>query len=249
MVSSESNGGTGRAGQRANTTGTVLVVDDEDGIRDLVAMTLRYEGFEVATAATGMEGLEAADRHRPDVILLDIMLPDIDGHEVLRRLNAGGNRAPILFLTAKDAPEDRVRGLTLGADDYISKPFSVAELIARVHVALRRTSRSRRPERLQFADLTLDEETFEVLRGGHAVNLTATEFKLLRYLLLNPRRVLSKQQILDYVWDYDFDGDANVVETYISYLRKKIDRYDPPLIQTVRGFGYCLRVPQEPAMT
>jgi len=225
--------------------GTILVVDDEDSIRDLVAMTLRYEGFEVATAANGIEALEAAEESRPDVILLDIMLPDIDGHEVLRRLSASGNRAPILFLTAKDAPEDRVRGLTLGADDYISKPFSVAELIARVHVALRRTSRARRPERLQFADLQLDEETFEVSRAGTPISLTATEYKLLRYLMLNPRRVLSKQQILDYVWDYDFDGDANVVETYISYLRKKIDRLAPPLIQTVRGFGYCLRVPQE----
>lgn len=245
MSSSETNG-TGRQGRTpAGNNGTVLVVDDEDAIRDLVAMTLRYEGFEVVTAGSGIEALEAAETARPDVILLDIMLPDIDGHEVLRRLSASGNRAPILFLTARDAPEDRVRGLTLGADDYISKPFSVAELIARVHVALRRSNRARRPERLVFADLQLDEESFEVTRAGQPISLTATEYKLLRYLMLNPRRVLSKQQILDYVWDYDFEGDANVVETYISYLRKKIDRVAPPLIQTVRGFGYCLRVPQE----
>ena len=208
-------------------------------------MTLRYEGFEVATAANGIEALEAAEESRPDVILLDIMLPDIDGHEVLRRLSASGNRAPILFLTDNDPHEGRVRGGPLGEDDFVNMPFNVAELIARVHVALRRTSRARRPERLQFADLQLDEETFEVSRAGTPISLTATEYKLLRYLMLNPRRVLSKQQILDYVWDYDFDGDANVVETYISYLRKKIDRLAPPLIQTVRGFGYCLRVPQE----
>lgn len=245
MNSTDSKESAERGPAQVASGGTILVVDDEDSIRDLVAMTLRYEGFEVATAANGIEALEAAEESRPDVILLDIMLPDIDGHEVLRRLSASGNRAPILFLTAKDAPEDRVRGLTLGADDYISKPFSVAELIARVHVALRRTSRARRPERLQFADLQLDEETFEVSRAGIPISLTATEYKLLRYLMLNPRRVLSKQQILDYVWDYDFEGDANVVETYISYLRKKIDRFAPPLIQTVRGFGYCLRVPQE----
>jgi two-component system OmpR family response regulator len=224
---------------------TVLVVDDEDSIRDLVAMTLRYEGFEVVTAASGIDAVSCAGQHRPDVVLLDIMLPDIDGHEVLRRLNAAGTRAPILFLTARDAPEDRVRGLTLGADDYICKPFSLAELIARVHVALRRSRTVEQPRLLEFADLRLDEDTLEVTRAGEMVSLTATEFKLLRYLLLNPRRVLSKQQILDYVWDYDFEGDPNVVETYISYLRKKIDRFPPPLIHTVRGFGYALRVPQE----
>jgi two-component system OmpR family response regulator len=174
------------------------------------------------------------------------MQPDHDGHEGMRRIGAGADRAPVLFLTARDAPEDRVRGLTLGADDYICKPFSIAELIARVHVALRRSRPTSQPSRrLEFADLSLDEDSFEVVRGSHQVNLTATEFKLLRYLLLNPRRVLSKQQILDYVWDYDFEGDANVVETYISYLRKKIDRYPPPLIHTVRGFGYALRVPQD----
>jgi two-component system OmpR family response regulator len=224
----------------------VLVVDDEESIRDLVAMTLRYEGFEVLTAASGIDAVALAERRRPDVVLLDVMLPDIDGHEVLRRLNANGERAPIIFLTARDAPEDRVKGLTLGADDYICKPFSIAELIARVRVALRRTRANTQPaRRLEFADLALDEDTMEVTRAGNPVTLTATEFRLLRYLMLNPRRVLSRQQILDYVWDYDFEGDPNVVETYISYLRKKIDRYPPPLIHTVRGFGYALRVPQD----
>jgi two-component system OmpR family response regulator len=233
---------------RANApAATVLVVDDEDAIRDLVAMTLRYEGFEVVTAATGIDAVALAEERRPDVVLLDIMLPDIDGHEVLRRMSAAGDRAPILFLTARDAPEDRVRGLTLGADDYICKPFSIAELIARVHVALRRSRTATQPRRLEFADLTLDEDSFEVTRAGVPVSLTATEFKLLRYLMLNPRRVLSKQQILDYVWDYDFEGDPNVVETYISYLRKKVDRFPPPLIHTVRGFGYALRIAQERA--
>jgi two-component system OmpR family response regulator len=225
---------------------TVLIVDDETAISGMVAMALRYEGFSVAVAESGLEALEVADRIEPDVVVLDIMLPDIDGHEVLKRFRARGHWGQILFLTARDAPDDRVRGLTLGADDYICKPFSIAELVARVHVALRRTNPAGRSNKLSFADLVLNQETFDVFRAGVPISLTATEFKLLRYLMLNVRRVLSKQQILDYVWDYDFTGDPNVVETYISYLRKKIDVFNPPLIHTVRGFGYCLKVPREP---
>ncbi len=222
---------------------TVLVVDDEASIRDLLSMSLRYEGLGVITAATGEAALSQAKEYRPDVILLDIMLPDIDGLEVLRRLSESGSRAPVLFLTARDTPSDRVRGLTLGADDYICKPFSIAELVARVRVALRRLGTDRPGGQLEFADLSLNEDSYEVTRAGESISLTATEFKLLRYLMLNAKRVLSKQQILDYVWDYDFDGEINVVETYISYLRKKIDRSEPRLVHTVRGFGYCLRLP------
>ena len=173
------------------------------------------------------------------------MLPDLDGFEIARRLVAAGERVPILFLTARDATEDKIRGLTLGGDDYVTKPFSLDELVARARAVLRRTNGAAdTPSRLVFADLELDEETHEVWRAGADIELTATEFKLLRFLMQNPRRVLSKAQILDHVWNYDFGGDANVVETYISYLRKKIDRSDPPLIQTVRGVGYCLRLPR-----
>lgn len=225
---------------------TVLIVDDEPAISSMVAMALRYEGFTVEISDSGIGAIEAADRLEPDVVLLDIMLPDIDGHGVLRRLRTHGHHSPVLFLTARDAPEERVHGLKMGADDYICKPFSIAELVARVHVALRRTTPNGRPNRLTFADLVLNQETFEVFRAGIPIALTATEFKLLRYLMLNVRRVLSKQQILDYVWDYDFSGDQNVVETYISYLRKKIDCFNPPLIHTVRGFGYCLKIPRDP---
>lgn len=219
----------------------MLVVDDEAAIRDLLAMTLRYEGFDVTTAAGGLEALDRAYEVEPQVILLDIMMPDVDGHEVLRRLEEQGSRAPVLFLTAKDAPEDRVRGLTLGADDYICKPFSVAELVARVRVALRRSGAGTGKGPLRYADLQLDEDSCEVTRAGAAIPLTATEFRLLRYLLTNAGRVVSKQQILDHVWDYDFDGDLNVVETYVSYLRRKLKGTGAPLIQTVRGFGYSLR--------
>jgi two-component system OmpR family response regulator len=222
----------------------VLVVDDEPNITDLVATALRYEGFEVVTAGSGREALEEVVRQRPHLVLLDVMLPDLDGFEVARRLRQEGRRVPILFLTARDATEDKVRGLTLGGDDYVTKPFSLAELLARVRAVLRRVQEG--PEtssRLVFADLELDEETREVFRGSTPVELTPTEFKLLRYLMLNPRRVLSKAQILDHVWEYDFEGDANVVETYISYLRKKIDTLGPPLIHTLRGAGYSMRLP------
>ena len=221
----------------------ILVVDDEPSITDAVGTALRYEGFEVRSEATGRGALAAATAFRPDLIVLDIMLPDLDGLEVTRRLRSDGLRIPVLFLTARDATEDKVSGLTVGGDDYVTKPFSLAEVVARVRAVLRRTSPDGGPATglLRFEDLVMDEESREVWRDGTPVHLTATEFNLLRYFLLNPRRVLSKAQILDHVWQYDFDGDANVVETYVSYLRKKLDRLGPPLIQTVRLVGYSLR--------
>jgi two-component system, OmpR family, response regulator len=221
----------------------VLVVDDEANITDLVGTALRYVGFEVATAATGREALERARAFRPELIVLDVMLPDLDGFEVTRRLRSEGLLIPVLFLTARDATEDKVAGLTLGGDDYVTKPFSLEELVARVRAVLRRTGAGETGGRLVFADLELDEDTHEVFRAGEPLPMTPTEFKLLRYLMLNTRRVLSKAQILDHVWEYDFGGDANVVETYISYLRKKVDRVEPRLIHTVRGVGYTLRLP------
>ncbi len=222
----------------------VLVVDDEPNITDLVATALRYEGFEVDTAGTGRGALDKAVGSRPHLLVLDVMLPDLDGFEVARRLRQEGRRIPILFLTARDATEDKVRGLTLGGDDYVTKPFSLEELLARVRAVLRRVADAASTStKLTFADLELDEETREVFRGSAPIDLTPTEFKLLRYMMMNPRRVLSKAQILDHVWEYDFGGDANVVETYISYLRKKIDTLGPPLIHTLRGAGYSLRVP------
>lgn len=224
----------------------VLVVDDEANITDLVATVLRYEGFDVQKSATGRDALKAVARFRPHLVVLDVMLPDLDGFEVQRRLTGDGGKTPVVFLTAKDATEDKVRGLTMGADDYITKPFSLEELVARVRAVLRRAhvQGSTSASRLRFEDLELDEDSHEVWRANTLIDLTPTEFTLLRYLMLNARRVLSKAQILDHVWHYDFAGDANVVETYISYLRKKIDRFDPPLIQTVRGVGYCLRLPR-----
>ena len=220
----------------------VLVVDDEDSITDLVATALRYVGFEVAVAANGRQALERAATFRPELIVLDVMLPDLDGFEVVRRLRTDGLRVPVVFLTARDATEDKVAGLTIGGDDYVTKPFSLEELVARVRAVLRRTAGG--PDqsgRLQIADLELDEDSHQVWRAGQAVELTATEFKLLRYLMMNARRVLSKAQILDHVWQYDFGGDASIVETYISYLRKKVDVEEPRLIHTVRLVGYVLR--------
>jgi two-component system OmpR family response regulator len=223
-----------------------LVVDDESNITELVAMALRYEGFTVQTAATGRGALEAVTAFAPALVILDIMLPDIDGIDVLRRLVAQGRKVPIIFLTARDATEDKVHGLTVGGDDYVTKPFSIEELVARIRVVLRR----HHPEggedsgRLVLADLELNDVTHEVLRAGHAVELTRTEFRLLRYLLTNAGRVLTRAQILDHVWDYDFGGDASVLETYISYLRRKVDRSEPSLIHTVRGVGYVMRVPR-----
>jgi two-component system OmpR family response regulator len=227
-------------------TARVLVVDDEAYITDLVATALRYEGFEVASAASGREALALVDSFRPDLIVLDIMLPDFDGFEVQRRLTDRGRPAPVLFLTARDSTEDKVRGLTIGGDDFVTKPFSLEEVIARIRAILRRArGAGSESERLRFADLEMDEDTHEVRRNGRAVELTATEFNLLRFLLANPRRVLSKGQILDHVWHYDFGGDSSIVETYISYLRKKVDGQEPPLIHTVRGVGYVLRLPPE----
>jgi two-component system OmpR family response regulator len=221
----------------------VLVVDDEAYITDLVGTALGYEGFAVAVAGSGHEAIALAGTFRPDLIVLDVMLPDLDGLDVCRRLRAEGERVPVVFLTARDAAEDAVAGLTVGGDDYVTKPFSLQELVARIRAVLRRV----RPEatsRLTCADLTLDEDSYEVERGGRPVELTATEFKLLRYLLLNAGRVLSKAQILDHVWRYDFGGNDNVVETYVSYLRKKIDHPGPPLLHTIRGVGYTLRPPR-----
>ena len=224
----------------------VLVVDDEQSITDLVALALRYEQFEVAVAHTGRQALNAVRSFKPDLVVLDIMLPDFDGFEVARRMGAEWPTVPVLFLTARDATDDKIRGLTLGGDDYMTKPFSLEELVARIRAVLRRTRRAtEEPQRLVFGDLEINDDTYEVRRGGKAVELTATEYKLLHYLMLNPRHVLSKAQILDRVWNYDFGGDANVVEIYISYLRKKLDPLGPPLIHTVRGFGYCLREAQE----
>ena len=217
----------------------VLVVDDEQSITDAVATALRYEGFETREAATGRIAEKAIDEFRPDLVVLDVMLPDLDGFAIARRLRDGRQRTPVIFLTAKDATEDKLAGLAVG-DDYVTKPFSLAEIVARVRAVLRRT-REEEDEILRFADLQLNEETREVWRADELVELTRTEFDLLRFFMLNPRRVLTKRQILDNVWHYDFGGDPNVVETYVSYLRKKLDRIGPPLIRTIRLVGYALR--------
>ena len=223
----------------------ILVVDDEPNITDLVALALRYEGFGVRTAATGREALAAVNNFAPALVILDVMLPDLDGLEVLRRLNLSGRKVPVIFLTARDSTEDKVKGLTVGGDDYVTKPFSIEELLARIRVVLRRHgSNTDGKGKLALADLELDEDAHEVRRGGQIIDLSPTEYRLLRYLLINAGRVLTRSQILDHVWEYDFGGDASVLETYISYLRRKIDRFDPPLVQTVRGVGYVLRPPR-----
>ena len=221
----------------------VLVVDDEVNIAELVAMAVRYEGWEVRTAHTGTTAVAVAAEQRPDAIVLDVMLPDLDGLSVLRRIREADPYVPVLFLTARDAVEDRVAGLTAGGDDYVTKPFSLEEVVARLRALMRRAGARRVEERhlLTVGDLVLDEDSREVLRGGEEVTLTATEFELLRFLMRNPRRVLSKAQILDRVWHYDFGGQANVVEIYISYLRKKIDAGREPMIHTMRGAGYVLK--------
>ncbi|GAA3035964.1 response regulator transcription factor [Actinokineospora globicatena] len=221
---------------------SLLVVEDDDGIRDLLATSLRFAGFTVATAATGADALRQAERLRPDLLVLDVMLPDRDGFDVLRRLRAGGHGVPVLFLTARDANQDKVTGLTIGGDDYVTKPFSLEEVIARVSAILRRTRPTDgEPERLTVADLELEVDSHIVRKAGRAVELSPTEFKLLHYLLRNAGRVVSKAQILDQVWNYDFNGEAGVVESYISYLRRKVDDGETRLIHTVRGFGYVLR--------
>jgi two-component system OmpR family response regulator len=224
----------------------VLVVDDEPSIVDVICMALRHQGYEVAAADTGSDALTEARSWRPHAMVLDVMLPDMDGFEVARRLSAERAGVPILFLSARDNTADKVRGLTTGGDDYVTKPFSLEELMARLRNILRRTGAfSDTSSHLQFADLEMDDETREVSRGGSAIDLTATEYRLLRYLLLNPRRVLTRAQLLDHVWNYDFGGDARVLETYVSYLRKKIDAGRPPLLHTVRGVGYALRMPRD----
>ncbi len=224
----------------------VLVVDDERTLTDLMLMALRYEGWDVKPASDGNTAIKLAREWRPDVVILDVMLPDIDGLQVLKRLREEDRQMPVLFLTAKDAVEDRIAGITAGGDDYVTKPFSLEEVVARLRGLIRRTTYATgRPEAvLTVGDLALDEDSHEVSRAGSSVNLTATEFELLRYLMRNPRRVLSKAQILDRVWNYDFGGQANVVELYISYLRKKIDAGRTPMIHTVRGAGYVLKPAQ-----
>ena len=219
----------------------LLLVDDEDNLRSMLEAALRYEQFEVHAVASGRAALAAVGCVAPDLILLDVMLPDVDGFEVCRRLRSDGNRAPVLFLTARDAVDDKVRGLTLGGDDYIVKPFSLEELVARINAVLRRAGLTQAGAILRCADLDMDDDAHIVRRGGVEVPLSPTEYKLLRFLLLNQGHVVSKSQILDHVWHYDFGGDGGVVETYIGYLRKKVDATDPRLIQTVRGFGYTLR--------
>jgi two-component system OmpR family response regulator len=222
----------------------ILVVDDEPSIIDAVATSLRYEGFSVDEAANGRLALSSAQENPPDLIVLDIMLPDLDGLEVTRRLRADGLRVPVLFLTARGALEDKVAGLTVGGDDYVTKPFALAEIVARVHAILRRTGSEPDDEGdLTFADIQMDENAHVVTRAGQNIPLTATEFNLLRFFLLNPRHVLSKAQILDHVWHYDFGGNGNVVETYVSYLRRKLEAAGPPVIHTVRMVGYALREP------
>ena len=230
------------------TSQRILVVDDEASISDLIATSLKFVGFDVRTAATGSQALAVAEEFKPHAIVLDVMLPDQDGFEVCRQIRREGIDVGVLFLTAKDGMEDKVAGLTIGGDDYMTKPFSLEELVARLRALLRRigvTEIEHDDEKIRFADLELDEATHEVRRAGQLLDLSPTEFTLTRYLLLNSDRVVSKSQILDHVWEYDFRGDAGIVETYISYLRKKIDIFEPPLIHTVRGVGYRLRVPSQ----
>ena len=219
----------------------VLVVDDEPNIRALLSQTLRLVSFEVRTAETGAEAVTAAREFDPDIVVLDVMLEDFDGFEVARRL---GERVPVLFLTARDGVEDRVQGLTLGADDYVAKPFSLEEVVLRIRAILRRSRSTPRNDVLRYADLELDPAAHQVSRAGVPVDLSPTEFNLLEYLLTNAGRVVSKAQILDSVWHYDFDGDSSIVESYVYYLRKKIDKWEPQLIHTVRGVGYTLRTPR-----
>ncbi|MBM7509692.1 two-component system OmpR family response regulator [Nocardioides salarius] len=224
----------------------LLVVDDEPNIVELLAASLRFSGFEVRTAPDGRAALDVARDWRPDLVVLDVMMPGMDGFEVVRRLRSEGRLCPVLFLTARDGAEAKVQGLTLGGDDYVTKPFSLEEVVARIRAVLRRTTQgaaSVPSTRFRFEDVELDEDSHQVWKDGREVTLSPTEFKLLRYFLQNPGRVLSKAQILDRVWQYDFGGDANVVESYVSYLRRKVDTTEPRLLHTVRGVGYVLRVP------
>ena len=224
----------------------ILVVDDESSISELIATSLKFVGFDVRTAATGSQALQIAQEFKPHALILDVMLPDQNGFEVCRQIRSEGQKVGVLFLTAKDSVEDKIAGLTIGGDDYVAKPFSLEELVARLRALLRRTGVTEiesDEEKIRFADLELDEATHEVRRAGNLIDLSPTEFLLLRYLMINADRVVSKSQILDHVWQYDFRGDMGIVETYVSYLRKKIDIYEPALIHTVRGVGYRLRLP------
>jgi two-component system OmpR family response regulator len=220
----------------------LLIVDDEENLRSMLAAALRHHGFTVTAAGNGREALRMMPEARPDLVVLDVMMPELDGFEVCRRLRADGDRTPVVFLTARDDTDDKVRGLTLGGDDYLQKPFSLDELVARVEAVLRRTSDGSSAARFEVADLWMDDEAHRVVRAGEEIQLSPTEYNLLRYLLINNGRVLSKAQILDHVWKYDFGGDGGVVETYIGYLRRKVDTSDPKLLHTIRGVGYTLRV-------
>jgi len=219
----------------------ILVVDDEENISFLVESALRLVGMQTQCAATGRDAITATTSFQPDLIVLDVMLADLNGFDVLRRLRDSGQLMPVIFLSARDSTDDRVQGLTIGGDDYMVKPFAVAELVARVQLALRRSGMGTGPKTLRCADLELDDDAHRVTRAGQVVKLSATEFKLLRYLLTNTGRVLSRAQILDHVWDYDFGGESSVIETFMSYLRRKVDFVEPKLIHTIRGVGYCLR--------
>jgi two-component system OmpR family response regulator len=244
-------GGTSMAspGDTETAEARLLVVDDEPNIVELLSASLRFAGFEVVTATNGQQALTMIASYQPDLVVLDVMMPGIDGFEVVRRMRESHQRIPVLFLTAKDATEAKITGLTLGADDYITKPFSLEEAIARIRAVLRRAHGGgealRATSVLRYGDLELDDTSHEVLKAGKPVTLSPTEYKLLRYFLQNPQRVLSKAQILDHVWHYDFDGDANVVESYVSYLRRKIDTTEPRLLHTIRSVGYVLRMPRE----
>ncbi|OFO11840.1 DNA-binding response regulator [Corynebacterium sp. HMSC22B11] len=224
----------------------VLVVDDEDNISDLIKVSLKFQGFDVETADNGQTALEIAETYRPDAFILDVMMPGMDGFTLLNKLREAGHDAPALFLTAKDGVEDRIHGLTIGADDYVTKPFSLEEVITRLRVILRRVAKddSEESSLITYEDITLDDDMHEVTKAGEVVDLSPTEFQLLRYLMVNAEVVLSKSKILDHVWNYDFGGDGNVVESYVSYLRRKIDTKEPRLIHTVRGVGYVLRKPR-----
>jgi two-component system, OmpR family, response regulator len=230
-------------GEEGLDAARLLVVEDEDTIRQLLAGSLRFAGFEVATAASGAEALRAVMGSPPDLVLLDVMMPDGDGFEVVRRIRSSGPDVPVIFLTARDDVRDRVTGLALGGDDYVTKPFSLEEVLERIRAVLRRTRRPAAAPRLRVAGLEINDDSHEVTRNGTAIELTPTEFKLLRFLMVNAGRVLSKRQILDHVWDHNPGGDGNVVEPCVSYLRRKVDQDEPRLIHTIRGVGYILRIP------
>ena len=231
--------------EAVTATPRLLVVDYEPTILELLSGSLRLAGFEVVTAASGDEAVRAAASSRPDLVLLDVMMPDGDGFEALRRIRSGGSEVPVIFLTARDEVPDRVKGFDMGGDDYVTKPFSLDEIVARLKAILRRTMHDDEEAIIRAGELSMDQDTHEVTIGSEQVELSPTEFKLLRYLMLNPNRVLSKAQILDHVWNYDFGGDANVVESYVSYLRRKIDTTEPRLLHTIRSVGYVLRQPRE----